>query len=273
MKSYLCKKIAFLMDNRPIGVFDSGLGGISVLNHLAELLPNEQFLYLADSLWCPYGNKSYKDLQDRASKIVDFFLTQNVKMIVVACNTATAAAIEFLRGKYEIPFVGMEPAIKPAAKLTRAGAVGVLATENTFNGELFRETKQKYASQINVIIQKGCGLVELVENNQTTGEEAFALIKKYTKPMVAANADYLVLGCTHYPFLMQTIRKVAPSLKIIDPALPVARRVNDLLNDFNQNANHKDQPIQLYTTGEIKKLKDFANTFMLVRWEAKHISI
>lgn len=261
------------MDNRPIGVFDSGLGGISVLNHLTDLLPHEQFLYLADSLWCPYGNKSYEALKNRASKIVEFFLKQDVKMVVVACNTATAAAIDFLREKYDVPFVGMEPAIKPAAKLTKTGVVGVLATENTFNGSLFRETREKYASHINVVIQEGRGLVELVENNQTDSTEAFRLIKKYTQPMVSAGADYLVLGCTHYPFLMETIGKVAPSLEIIDPALPVARRVKYLLIKNKQEANISNPNLKLFTTGSIEKLNEFAHTFVVSLWTATHLCL
>jgi glutamate racemase len=267
------EKIAFFMRENPIGVFDSGLGGISVLNHLVEILPHEKFLYVADSAWCPYGTKPYEQIQYRAKKIVDYFLTKNVKFVVVACNTATAAAIEYLRANYAIPFVGMEPAIKPAAQLTQTGAIGVLATENTFNGSLFKETRQKYASQVKVIIQIGCGLVELVENNQTNSPEAFDLISEYTKPMVNENADYIVLGCTHYPFLTETINQIAPTLKVIDPAIPVARRVDNLLDHFDKRAEHQNNVLELFTTGDINKLRNFASTFVVKTWIAKQINL
>lgn len=245
-----------------IGVFDSGLGGISVLNHLLDILPHEDFIYVGDSSWCPYGIKSYEEIQRRVDKIVTYLLDRGVKLIVVACNTATAAAIDYLRANYDIPFVGMEPAIKPAAKLTKTNVVGVLATPNTFNGHLFQETKQKYASHINVLIQKGCGLVELVENNQARSAEAYRLLSQYTAPMVAQEADYLVLGCTHYPFLTQTINDVAPSLKVIDPALPVAKRTLQLLKNAGAENHKRHRTVELLTTGELSKLKSFAKTFV-----------
>ncbi|ALO16574.1 Glutamate racemase [Salinivirga cyanobacteriivorans] len=259
--------------NKAIGVFDSGLGGISVLNHLTELLPKEHFIYVADSLWCPYGSKSYTELRKRADQIVNYLLSRGVKMIVVACNTATAAAIDYLRSRYDLPFVGMEPAIKPAAKLTRTNVVGVLATPNTFDGHLFQETREKYASYVDVLIQKGCGLVELVENNETASKRAFDLLKEYTRPMLHKNADYLVLGCTHYPFLIQTIEKVAPELKIIDPALPVAKRAKQLLAEQNGLSNKQQGKLQLYTTGELQKLQNFAATFVQTDYETDSISI
>ncbi len=259
--------------NRAIGVFDSGLGGISVLNHLAEILPEEDFIYVADSAWCPYGDKSYQTLRNRIDQIINYLLQRGVKIIVVACNTATAAAIDYLRSKYNIPFVGMEPAIKPAAKLTQTNVVGVLATPNTFNGHLFQETREKYASHVEVMIQKGSGLVELVENNETESDVACELLAEYTKPMVENKADYLVLGCTHYPFLTKTIKKVAPTLKIIDPALPVARRTRQLLKERNLLSLSETGSLQLYTTGDFKKLQDFANTFVKKKYVANTLKL
>jgi len=260
------------MDKRPIGVFDSGLGGISVLNHLTELLPSEEFIYIADSAWCPYGTKPYKDIQMRSKKIVEFLLSKSVKLIVVACNTATAAAIELLRNNYEIPFVGMEPAIKPAALLTKTNTVGVLATKNTFEGSLFKETSTKYAKNVNTIIRVGEGLVEIVEENQIESSEAYDLIRKYTKPMCEANADYIVLGCTHYPFLTKVIEKVAPKLKVIDPALPVAKRAQQLLKSYDLCTDSSiKKPVQLYTTGLDKVLSDFASKHIEVEWVSNYI--
>jgi glutamate racemase len=263
------------MDNRPIGVFDSGLGGISVLNHLTHLLPSEQFIYIADSAWCPYGTKAYEEIQNRAQKIVNYLLlTQDVKLVVVACNTATAAAIDFLRGNYDIPFVGMEPAIKPAAQLTKTNTVGVLATKNTFDGTLFKETSSKFAKNVNTIIRVGEGLVELVEENQVESPEAFDLIRKYTSPMSEANADHIVLGCTHYPFLANVIKSVAPGLKVIDPALPVAKRTQQLLIENDQLALYnKINAVQLFTTGKIEKLESFAENYVNGEWVASAISI
>lgn len=263
-----------MYNNSPIGVFDSGLGGISVLNHLTTLLPHENFLYVADSAFCPYGIQSHSYIQNRALSIVDFFLTNQVKLVVVACNTATAAAIATLRNTYSIPFVGMEPAIKPAAALTKTNVVGVLATQNTFNGDLFRETKQRYAKHIDTIIQVGHGLVEIVEKNQINSYEAHRLISKYIEPMVAATADYLVLGCTHYPFLKNVIQSVAPHLIIIDPAEPVARRTMQLLEMHNLASNSFKTPhIELFTTGDEEQLLTFARNYIKGHWKAKRVHI
>lgn len=263
-----------MKNNRPIGVFDSGFGGISVLNQLMEVLPHEQFIYIADSAWCPYGFKSFGLIRDRTRSITEYFIEKQVKLIVVACNTATAVAIDFLREQYpDLIFVGMEPAIKPAAKLTQTNAVGVLATRNTFNGQLFKETREKYASHINVIIQEGEGLVELVENNKSTSPEAYHLIKKYTSPMLDANADYLVLGCTHYPFLKETIAKVVPSLSIIDPAIAVAKHAGFLLSETNMLKVTGDLHIEFLTTGESNRLSEFISLFVSGSWNCTSIAL
>lgn len=257
------------MDNRPIGIFDSGLGGISVLNHLTKLLPYEEFIYVADSAWCPYGTKPYEDIQKRSKQIVDLLLLKDVKLIVVACNTATAAAINTLRAIYKIPFVGMEPAIKPAAHLTKTNTVGVLATKNTFDGTLFKETSTRYAKNVNTIIRIGEGLVELVEDNLIDSPKAYDLIRKYTLPMCDANADYIVLGCTHYPFLTKVIESVAPGLAVIDPALPVAKRTRQLLQQNNQLSSRQNKtPVHLLTTGVIEKLQSFAKSYVNNDWMA-----
>ncbi len=212
--------------NSPIGIFDSGVGGLSVWKELCRLLPNEHFIYFADSRNCPYGSQSQEDIIRHSVQIVDYFVSRGVKMVVVACNTATAAAIDYLRQNYNIPFIGMEPAIKPAAQLTQRGIVGVLATEGTFKGRLYNETSQKYAGNIQVETSVGQGFVELVESGDFDSEKARSCVKSSVLPLVDKGIDYLVLACTHYPFLEQTIRQYTNNkeIKIINPAPSVAKQ-------------------------------------------------
>ncbi len=221
-----------MQSSNPIGVFDSGVGGLSVWRELIRYLPNESTLYYADSSNCPYGQKTAEEIIHLSEKIVEFFLAQNVKLIVVACNTATAAAIRHLRAQYPIPFVGMEPAIKPAAVNTKLGAVGVLATSGTFSGRHFIETSQKFASNVRVEIQVGEGFVELVENGNTHSEAAFTQVQKVVQPLVDKGIDQLVLACTHYPFLRDAIEKVIENhpIELVDPAPSVAKQTLNLLS-------------------------------------------
>ncbi|MCL2132709.1 MAG: glutamate racemase, partial [Bacteroidales bacterium] len=189
------------MCQAPVGLFDSGVGGLSVWRELSRLLPFEHTVYYADTAFCPYGPKRKEEIIARAVHISDFLLAKQVKLIVAACNTATAAAIDYLRKHYEIPFVGMEPALKPAALLSKSGVVGVLATQGTFKGRLYHETAERFAANTVIIEQCGDGLVELIEAGKINTPEMEALLHKYIDPMIAAGADYIVLGCTHYPFL------------------------------------------------------------------------
>ena len=244
----------------PIGVIDSGFGGLSVLRHLLVDLPDENFVYFADNDFCPYGRRRFEEIQDRICFIVDYLIREyNVKLIVVACNTATAAAIDLLREKFNIPFIGMEPAIKPAALNTKTGIIGVLATEGTFNGRLFKQTKQKYASDIQVIIKAGNGLVELVEKGITTGNEVEELLYQYITPMVKTGADLLVLGCTHYPFLSETIIKLFPTLQIIDPAPAVSKQTVSVLTTMHiKNKKKKNRSIVLLTSALCEDLQSFS---------------
>jgi glutamate racemase len=213
-----------------IGVFDSGVGGLSVWKELHALMPEEDYSYFSDSAYCPYGPKLPEAIQERAAAITDFLISKGSSIVVVACNTATAAAIDFLRSRYAIPFVGMEPAVKPAAEQSKSGTVGVLATAGTLKGSLYHNTLANYASSVNVIETVGTGLVELVESGKTDSPEAFQLVSKYVKPMVEAGADCIVLGCTHYPFLADVISKVAgPGVEILNPAPAVARQTRRLL--------------------------------------------
>lgn len=240
-----------------IGIFDSGVGGLSVWKELVKVMPGEDVVYFADNANCPYGPRSQKEVIDLSDAIASFLIAQNVKIIVVACNTATAAAIEFLRKKYDLPFVGMEPAVKPAAILTKTKCVGILATAGTLGGRLFKATTEKYASDIKVVKQVGTGLVELVENGMQYSPKAKELLEKYVRPMVAKGADHIVLGCTHYPFFRPLVDQVAgEGVTIIDPAPAVARRVKDILEEASLSASNADSPKYLfYSSGSSSTMK------------------
>jgi len=216
--------------NAPIGVMDSGVGGMSVLRELQKLLPAEHFIYYADRGYCPYGGKPRQAIVDRTVAITDELLARGAKLIVVACNTATIAAVEYLRASYPIPFVGMEPAIKPAAAQTRSGVVGVLATGAALAGEKFHALVAQHAGGVRVITQPCPGLVEQVERGDLQGAETRALVERYAQPLLAAGADVLVLGCTHYPFLRPLIAEVAgPGVVLLDTGAAVARQVERVL--------------------------------------------
>lgn len=212
------------------GVYDSGIGGLSVWKELKALMPEQDYVYVADSAHCPYGDKSTGYIRERACAVVRFLIERGAEAVVVACNTATAAAISYLRSHFTIPFVGMEPAIKPAVLASKTGVVGVLATANTFRGSLYHDTVMKYASGIRIVEKVGWGLVESVER----GEVPSLLIRRYVDEMLDAGADVIVLGCTHFPFLQDEIARVAgPSVRIINPAPAVARQTRRVLVALN----------------------------------------
>lgn len=234
-----------------IGVFDSGEGGLSVLKEITRLLPESEYVYYSDNAHCPYGEKSPEYIQDRARAITERLLKEGADVIVVACNTATAAAISVLRSEYSdassqevrdnvreltggrhdhICFIGMEPAVKPAALGTRTGVVGVLATAGTLKGSKYLKTKESVDDQVNVFEHVGRGFVELVEEGRLSGSEAEDVVKASLGPLLSAGADIIVLGCTHYPFLLPVLQKVAgPDIRFIDPAPAVARQLVHVL--------------------------------------------
>lgn len=234
-----------------IGVFDSGEGGLSVLKEITRLLPEAEYVYYSDNAHCPYGEKSPEYIQDRARAITERLLKDGADVIVVACNTATAAAISVLRAEYSdassqevrdrvqkltggrhdhICFIGMEPAVKPAALGTRTGVVGVLATAGTLKGSKYLKTKESVDDQVNVFEHVGRGFVELVEEGRLSGSEAEDVVKASLGPLLSAGADIIVLGCTHYPFLLPVLQKVAgPDIRFIDPAPAVARQLVHVL--------------------------------------------
>lgn len=237
-----------------IGVYDSGVGGLSVWKELVSLMPSRGYVYVADSAHCPYGEKSPEYIVGRADTIVRFLLDRGVEAVVVACNTATAAAISYLRSTFSVPFVGMEPAVKPAALASRTGVVGVLATANTFKGRLYRDTVMRYASGVKVIETVGRGLVEAVERNEVPTE----LIRSYVGDMIAGGADVIVLGCTHFPFLERQIAEAADGkARIINPAPAVARQARRIVGG---DVSHDSQPPlrQFYSTGDTAVLRQIA---------------
>jgi glutamate racemase len=222
------------MSSAPIGILDSGIGGLSVWCELTRLRPHEGTVYYADTAYCPYGPKTQEEIIARAVHITGFLLKKQVKLIVLACNTATAAAIDYLRAHYNVLFVGMEPAIKPAALFSKSGVVGVLATQGTFKGRLYHETAERFAANTAIIEQPGDGLVELIEAGKTDTPETEALLHKYISPMLEAGVDHIVLGCTHYPFLIPAIRKITgDKVELLNPAPAVARQVKNLLTQHD----------------------------------------
>lgn len=225
----------------PIGVFDSGVGGISVLQHIHGLLPHEQLLYVADSKYAPYGNKTPEEIQSRCFEITDFLIAQGVKAIVVACNTATAAAIDAMRAKYSLPVFGMEPAVKPAAEASKNGIIGVLATVGTLKSAQFAGLLESYGRNVKVVTQGCVGLVECIERGELNGENTFDLLKQYCQPLLDEGADTIVLGCTHYPFVKPLIRQiVGENVTLVDTGAAVAKHLQkrlaalDLLVVHNQ---------------------------------------
>ena len=249
-----------MLGSNPIGIFDSGSGGLTVLYELLKVLPRESFVYFADSANCPYGPKPQSEVIELSDCITRFLLEQGCKLVVVACNTATAAAIEHLRSNFKIPFIGMEPAIKPASLNSKTKSIGVLATAGTFKGKLYIETSKKYASDVNVCYQVGEGLVELVEAGKADSPEAAELLHRYVDPMVDCNIDHLVLGCTHYPFLMNSLSRILPiGVEIVNPAPAVARQTlrvlseNNLLNDGSSLSK-----VSFYSSASVEILKFLA---------------
>ncbi|MBO7166929.1 MAG: glutamate racemase [Kiritimatiellae bacterium] len=241
------------MKKGTVGFFDSGIGGTCILDAFRKILPNENTVYFADRSHCPYGNKTQEEVLVRADAIANFLIKKhNAKMIVVACNTATAAAIDYLREKYQaIPFVGIEPAIKPAILHSKTKVVGVLATQGTFNGRLYKETAARFANGTNVIATVADEFVTLVEEGELEGERAEKIVREKIEPLLSANADHIVLGCTHFPHLMKVMKKVINKrAKIVEPSKAVALRAKSLLEERNllNTQSEKGDLIYLYET-------------------------
>lgn len=215
-----------------VGFFDSGIGGVSVVREFMKLRPHAEIFYIADWDFCPYGDKSQDVICERAHVLTQKLLFRGCQLIVVACNTATAVAIDSLRATYrDVPFVGMEPAVKPAALHSKTGVVGILATPNTFNGRLYKETSARFAGNVRIVPATGTGFVELVESGEFDSERTRAVVSQVLVPLLREGVDHIVLGCTHYPFLKDVMQQIAgPDVAIVDPSIPVALRAVYILD-------------------------------------------
>jgi len=236
------------MNNLPIGVFDSGFGGLSVFKEIVAALPCESVIYYGDGGNCPYGGRSVEDVIFLADRVVRFLVERGVKMVVVACNTATAAAISYLRSSYSIPFVGMEPAVKPAARQSRSGIIAILATAATLRGGLFLETAERFSGDVTILSSSGEGFVELIEAGLENSLEAELAVRRTVEPLLERGADHLVLGCTHYPFLTDVLLKVIGDrdVTLVDPAPAIAARVKDVLSERGELADGSFFPVYSY---------------------------
>ena len=245
------------MREAPVGVFDSGVGGLSVLAEINRLLPNESLLYVADCGHIPYGEKSPEFIRQRCRQVAEFFRQQGAKAMVLACNTATVAAVADLRECYpQWPLVGMEPAVKPAAAATRSGVVGVLATTGTLKSAKFAALLDRFASDVRVITRPCPGLVELIEAGDLDSPVLRQLLQGYVEPLLAAGCDTLILGCTHYPFLKPLLAEmVPPAVAIIDTGAAVARQLQRLLGERDLLALGPAQPAQFWTSASPEHLR------------------
>lgn len=235
---------------------DSGVGGLSVMREILKVLPQERYVYFSDNAWCPYGEKSPEFIRERCRRITELMLSKGAEAMVVACNTATAAAIQTLRSEYGIPFVGMEPAVKPAALGTRSGVIGVLATAGTLKGSKYLNTKGRFQDEVKIVERVGKGFVELVESGELTGPHAEEVVGNSLRPLLEAGADTVVLGCTHYPFLLETLRKIAgPEINFIDPAPAVARRLVEVLKEKGIEPADAGPDVELIASGSDEALR------------------
>ena len=237
-------------DARPIGIFDSGVGGLSVLREIRRVLPSEDLLYLADSAYAPYGDRDPEIIHARSVAVVGWLASQDAKAVVVACNTATGVSVDLLRQRFTLPIVAIEPAVKPAAALTRSGVVGVMATTRTLASPRFARLVAAHARGVRMATQACPGLVERVEAGDLETDETRALVSRYVQPLVGQGADVIVLGCTHYPFVTRLIAEAAgPGVTIVDPAVAVARELRRRLEQQGLLAGGRDGSTTYWTTG------------------------
>jgi len=243
---------------KPIGVFDSGVGGLSVLRAIREQMPNESVIYFGDQGHVPYGPRSMEEIQRFSEGITRFLLEKNAKLIVVACNTASAAALNYLRGRFpDVPFVGMEPAVKPAAESTKTGKVGVLATPATFQGALYASVVERFGACVELLQHTCPGLVNQIEKGNWDSQTTRAILEDALRPMLEKNIDTVVLGCTHYPFVIPLIQNiVGKNVRVIDPAPAVARQVKRLLESGKlENHSNMKGGVQFFTSGDAQAVR------------------
>ena len=254
-----------MKNTQPIGIFDSGVGGISVMSHIHSLLPNESLAYVADSLFAPYGLKSKDLILERSKTAIDYLIKkQSVKLIVVACNTATASAIQELRQIYQIPIIGMEPAIKPATKATICKKVGILATNGTLDSAKFSALLETYSGEIDFYTQPCPGLVELIEQGRIDDSSIKNLIQKYLNPLIERKVDTIVLGCTHYVFIRNIIENImGPEVKIIDTGLAVAKHVKSELEKFSLQNKSKEKYYSISTNSINREMEEIIRSITI----------
>lgn len=265
----------------PIGIFDSGVGGISVLRAIRDQMPNESVIYFGDQGHIPYGPRLMEQIRNFSVAITNFLLEQNAKIIVVACNTASAAALKYLREIFpDVQFVGMEPAVKPAAEQTQTGKVGVLATPATFQGALYSSVVERFANGVELFQNTCNGLVQQIEQGDLEGEETRKTLEDALLPMLEKNIDTVVLGCTHYPFVIPLIQQiVGDKIRVIDPAPAVTRQVGRLLEAEGMRSESKSKgEIKFYTSGDPEVLKSMLpkllgelGTVERVEWLNDHV--
>ena len=250
-----------MASNFPIGLFDSGIGGLSIYNEIKNSMPNESTIYIADNLNAPYGKKAESEIIQLSIKNTQKLVDLRCKLIIVACNTATTNAIEVLRKKFNIPIVGIEPAIKPAMLETKSNNIGVLATEKTLSSNLFLKTSDRFSKGINIHEQIGFDLVKIIEENGINEELLISKLREYIEPMLEKNIDHLVLGCTHYYYLMYLLKKILPNgVKILDSSRAVTKRVMNLLKDYNIDSNTSKTKNIFLCTGNDNVIKKFLSS-------------
>ncbi len=257
----------------PIGIFDSGVGGLSVWREIARQLPQEDTIYFADQVHIPYGPRSLQEIRSFAETITHFLLARGCKLIVVACNAASAAALKHLRATFPaIPFVGMEPAVKPAAETTRTRVVGVLATPATFQGELFASVVERFANGVQLVKEVCPGLVQQVEAGRLATPDTLGMLDRFLRPIRAAQADTIVLACTHYPFVIDAIRQLAPGVNVIDPAPAIARQVDRVLNERGLSRTAEQVGRHLFlTSGDLGHFQPIGRLLVNVDTQAVQI--
>ena len=240
----------------PIGVFDSGVGGLSVLREIRRLLPDADLLYVADSGHVPYGEKPPEVIRERSRLIAEFLIGQGARSLVLACNTATVAAVNELRGTFDMPIIGMEPAVKPAARATGNGRVGVLATTGTLQSATFAALLDRFARDVQVVSQPCPGLVECVERGDLQGPQVRALLQQYVQPLLAAGCDTLILGCTHYPFLKPLLCELLPAgIQVVDTGEAVARQVLARLTDSGLLSAPGAATVRFWSSGSPEQMQ------------------
>jgi glutamate racemase len=252
------------MSAAPIGVFDSGVGGLSILHSIRHLLPHERLIYVADSAHAPYGPKGEAFIQQRSLYIMDCLLRRDVKAVVVACNTATAAAVALLRERYALPIVGVEPAVKPAAEHSHSSVVGVLATSGTIASDKFMNLKSRFSDKVQILTRACPGLVELIEQPQFDESAVLALLREFMTPMLAKGADSLVLGCTHYSLIKPQIQQIAgPGVAIVDAGLAVAKELQRrlLAGAVAPLQITGAVPVEFFTSGDPVRQKDLVQRY------------